>query len=430
MVSSRTEIDRLEQLLLASAAQDKKVYFFLAARMKDEEFTVPSHRRLWQQARKAQDPAKLEPFASHDVTPLTVTKVSVVLGKLREATAVQKVKHLCLKAIKVLENGELEQPERFLNQFARAAAKISVVRRNDEVVLSPEDWLERGLNEITDRQASGPRHLDLGLPKTSVMVAAEPGHLVILSADTGKGKTALALNMAAHLGMVSKIPTLYLNTEMAWWELAFRLYALLADADLFRMRCGRLDTADLARVTEVSRWAGGALYITDAVPWMTADEVVSLAREHAVTVGLKVLVLDYVQRMENQTGDERWETFLAAAKTFKSLAQELGILFLLVAQMRDGHLAESRGMKREADVVLELSEENDKHVLRLRKSRHTTAGTKIDLAFDRRTLRLTEIDSAGTEPSAFADPGAVPETVRNLNLNLLDEQQNPAKGAD
>mgnify|MGYP003595573311 CR=1 FL=1 len=42
----------------------------------------------------------------------------------------------------------------------------------------------------------------------------EKGDLVILSGSTGGGKSALAMNFAAQIGVVQKRPTLYINTEI------------------------------------------------------------------------------------------------------------------------------------------------------------------------------------------------------------------------
>lgn len=404
---------RLEKMLLAAAFADKAVFYYLRGRLTGEEFASAVHRRLWQGLREGSLSEKelaKSGLGGFDGAAVAAGDVAPALRRLKAFAALRSLKKLCARVLGDLEK-DVPDPQALLERFVRSLSAIAVPQ-DDSLVKMPDDWLDGGYAEVLARRDAGrPRFFDLGLGVLTEAVAAKPGHLVILAAETGKGKTAFALNVAANLGVCDGIPTFFFNTEMSWQELALRLYSLLADVSLFLLRTGRFSPDDLQKVDEVRQVyrAGNALYITDALPWVTVDEVAALAREYAVTAGLKVCVLDYIQRVEDRNADiEQWEAFLRAAKRLKSLAQELRLLVIVVAQLNERQqLAGSKGMAREADAVLVLEEAESPsaavtHRVRLVKSRHTRSGTAVPLVMDRKSLRLYEAledgpDGAGAE---------------------------------
>ncbi|MGB9879415.1 MAG: DnaB-like helicase C-terminal domain-containing protein, partial [Anaerolineae bacterium] len=321
--------------------------------------------------------------------------------RLRAESGLKEAYRLCEAALRDIRNGARNNPEEFLRKFIQSAARI-VVPQDLEPVKAPDEWGSGGLQAVLRRrQGQGPPSFSLGLEQTSRMVSVEPGHLMILAAETGKGKTAFALNIASHIGISNKIPTLYVNTEMSWEELSLRLYAILGGVSLFSLRNGSIGASDVEKVRQVydnlSR-SGNALYITDAMPWFTHREVEALIREYAVLAGIRVVIVDYIQRLDaDDASEDGWVALLRACKALKSLAQELKMLVVVVAQLADqDRLAGSRGMAREADVVLFLEEEDDlqadwTHRLKIAKARHSASNVMIRIRMDRTSLRMTEV---------------------------------------
>ncbi|MGB9886691.1 MAG: DnaB-like helicase C-terminal domain-containing protein [Moorellales bacterium] len=327
-------------------------------------------------------------------------KLAAAVRTLRACRSLEGLELLIARAQKALADGARDHPERFVNRFLREAQRLALPEGADTYVMGPAEWLERGLEEIRKAAESGPAHYQLGLPRLTQAVLPERGHLIILAGETGKGKTALALNLAVNLGVRQKVPTLYVNTEMSWRELAFRIYALLGAGSLADLRLGRADP-ERAAYAKTSAGAGAVLWITDALPWGEIGEVLSLAAAYRRIAGIEVLVVDYIQRLEDRSADmEQWEVFLRAARNLKSLAQQQEMLVVMVAQLNDrGQLAGSRGMAREADAFLVLEEAPDAegsetHYVVVRKSRHTPAGRRIPVVFDEQTLFVAEVEEA------------------------------------
>ena len=54
----------------------------------------------------------------------------------------------------------------------------------------------------------------------------EKGDLVIMSAETGGGKSAFAMNICRDMGIMQKRPVFYLNSEMSKEQMALRWSAI------------------------------------------------------------------------------------------------------------------------------------------------------------------------------------------------------------
>lgn len=66
----------------------------------------------------------------------------------------------------------------------------------------------------------------------------EAGDLVILSGETGGGKSAFAANLARDIAVTQKQPLLYINNEMSADQMALRWSALIGGYDHGTLRGG------------------------------------------------------------------------------------------------------------------------------------------------------------------------------------------------
>lgn len=383
--------EETERYVIACCLANRSLLGYAQGRLDAEYFT--RYRQAWQSLAKGDKIQASQVIGnSSEVSP---DKLYEAVRLLRAYRGLDKLKILNQNVLRGLDNGAWKAPEEFLRRFIRASQSLEVPSNVEDSVLSAQEWLNKGYEKL-QAEKDRPDYYQLGLPVLTQAILPQKGHLVIIAAETGKGKTALALNIAANLGARQKVPVLYTNTEMTWWELTYRLYAVLGAGNLTGLRLGK---ADLERVREVRDTFGDSnLYITDALPWAEVNEILALAREYRVRYGVEVLVLDYVQRLESSSRDlEHWEVFLQAARQLKSLAQQAGMLVIMVAQLNDGRqLAGSKGMAREADTVLVMEEVKEPeafetHAITVVKSRHTRTGTKIPVILNDGTLVVEEL---------------------------------------
>jgi len=349
-------LSAVEKTVVASALADPRARAFLLGRVKPESFSDQDLRRAWGLIVQGKGLKELGDRHVEEVP--TFDEALDALHKVEVAHSVRQARSFCEAALK--RASQLDDPERFLTWFALNAGKVTLVHRDQRAIRGPQEWMEEGYRAILERKAGQVvKAIDLGIPALTEALMAEPGHLVIISAETGKGKTATALNIAVNTAVMQSVPTLYLNTEMAAEELALRLYAIMGNVQATALRGGTSDSADLACVDEVYKLykPSNSLYISDALTWLTVDEIVALTRQYAASDGIKVVIVDYIQRFETTGREERWQLLIEATKRLKSLAQETGTLVILLAQLTDEQkLAGSRGMKNDTDAFLILQE--------------------------------------------------------------------------
>ncbi|MBI4164251.1 MAG: replicative DNA helicase [Acidobacteria bacterium] len=192
----------------------------------------------------------------------------------------------------------------------------------------------------------------------------QPGELVILAARPSLGKTALALNIAAHTATQGN-PVGLFSLEMSKESLLIRLLCAEARIDSHKLRTGFSSRDDWSRMTQaLGRLAEAPLYIDDA-PALSIMQIRARARRMKAEKGLSLLIVDYLQLIAGQGRFEnRTQEVSFISRSLKSIAKELHVPVLALSQLsrapeeRPGHrpqlsdLRESGSIEQDADVVL------------------------------------------------------------------------------
>src|SRR4029453_7312203 len=119
------------------------------------------------------------------------------------------------------------------------------------------------------------------------------------------GKTAFALNIAAHVAMHSRRPVLFFSLEMSHLEITNRLLTAEAQVAGEKIRVGRLDDRDWGKISHaIGRLAEAPFYIDDNAQ-LTILEIRAKARRLKARLGdLGLVVVDYLQLMSGRTNAE------------------------------------------------------------------------------------------------------------------------------
>lgn len=234
--------------------------------------------------------------------------------------------------------------------------------------------------------------------------------LIILAGRPGQGKSALGLNICSSLS-AQGIPSLYFSLEMSKSQQVHRLLASQGRLDTLRLRDGKLTAQEWVTLYAVKEQLEDApLYIDDA-PALTPLEIRSRARRCVSRYGVRLILVDYLQRVQSK-GRTRNEEVGQAAQVFKNLARELRLPVLVMSQlsrecesrdnkrplMRD--LRESGQIEQEADVVAflyrdeyyypEKTDQKGMAELIIRKHRNGPLGT-VELAFDEASVTFRNL---------------------------------------
>jgi replicative DNA helicase len=195
----------------------------------------------------------------------------------------------------------------------------------------------------------------------------QPGDLVIVAARPSVGKTALALNVAQHVGTKTGRTVGIFSLEMSKEQLFLRMLTSEARIDSHRLRTGFLVESDWGRLSHALGTLSEAKIYIDDTPGIGALEMRAKSRRLAAEHGLDLLVIDYIQLMQGRGRFENRTLELASiSRSLKGLAKELNVPVLVISQLsrapeaRSDHrpllsdLRESGALEQDADVVVLL----------------------------------------------------------------------------
>jgi replicative DNA helicase len=196
------------------------------------------------------------------------------------------------------------------------------------------------------------------------------GELVIVGARTSVGKTLLGVQIALRCATQSGQSALVLSLEMSAQSVLDRLVANHGNVPLREVITGAV-LRD-ARIDGVLQALGAVKLHIDDTAALSVFDIAVRARSVKRRVGLDVLVIDYLQLMQAE-GDTRNEALASVTRALKTLAMELDIVIIALAQLNRevdrnkrkpllSDLRDCGAIEQDADVVLLLHREDFNNV--------------------------------------------------------------------
>lgn len=169
----------------------------------------------------------------------------------------------------------------------------------------------------------------------------KPGRVVVLAARPSMGKSALAINIASHIGKEKSV--LFFSLEMPKDEIVERVLSSSIGIDYGLIQGDGLPDEDWGRISQGDHaLKHSSLYIDDQAG-STLNQLMAKARKHKHKHGLDLIVIDYVQLMQG-VGSNRTEEIGSISRGLKEMAKDLECPVLLLSQLNRG--VESRPNKR------------------------------------------------------------------------------------
>ena len=284
--------------------------------------------------------------------------------------------------------------------------------------LSPKDMALLMIETATERMDKTKRDNEIMFTSYKQINHAsggfEKGNLIILSAGSGVGKSALAINFVRDVAYVSKKSVLYLNSEMTNKQQAQRYNALLAKVSHRALRNGEITENQLNKIQQVADDFSKRQIHTITIPDMQLSHVVAEIKRMKTKSNVEFVVVDYIGRMDiSKTFGkdlQEWQVMEQIARDLKNLALELDIVIVMVAQLSSNGetLAKASSMKNECDLWMNLKrvgKEDMKNyldatgeklekwwnvILEFRKARSAQFGAKILMHFYGDELLFTD----------------------------------------
>lgn len=419
-----------EESVLGSILIDKDAISVIAPLLKPDHFYNENNGRIYEAALVLYENRR----------PIDLVTLTSELKKTKDFTRIGGASYLAdltnrvATAVNVEEYAQIIKRNWIKRQLISASSRISTLAFNEskessevleeaekEIFSISQAGIARSFIPVKDaliesfdrldelhKKSSGLRGLPTGFTQLDNLLAGmQNSNLIILAARPGIGKTALSLNIARHVAVEEKIPVGIFSLEMSQEELVDRLLVRQAQIDSWKLKTGRLDEDDFARLSDaMGTLAEAPLYIDDT-PGISILEMRTKARRLQMEKGLKLLIVDYLQLIHGRNIENRVQEVSEISQGLKNLARELKIPVLSLSQLsravevrggqrpRLADLRESGSIEQDSDVVMFLYREDDEDrenvILELAKHRNGPIGA-IGLRFVQKQISFYPLE--------------------------------------
>jgi replicative DNA helicase len=191
---------------------------------------------------------------------------------------------------------------------------------------------------------------------------------IIIAGRPSTGKTAFALNIAAHAAVEMRRPALIFSLEMSKEQLVQRLICAEARVDSQKVRSGYLQPPEWRRIIDAAgRLSEAPLFIDDTAN-LSVLEARAKARRIQAEHRLELVVIDYLQLMQGRwRAENRQQEISEISRSLKALAKELSVPVVALSQLsraveargdalpRLSDLRESGALEQDADLIMFLA---------------------------------------------------------------------------
>jgi replicative DNA helicase len=343
-----------------------------------------------------------------------------------EAYSLRRLENKCREVVQSIESGDSAS-----DVLAQAESSIFDVVQNYTTDEGPAHVATEGDAVLEYFKALGSDPRAEGIPSgigplDGCLGGLRDSEMIVLAARPSVGKTALALNFAAHVAIKEQVPSLFFSLEMSKQVLARRMVSIVGAVDPLSFKQQfRLEHETAKAEGAVQTLADAPLFVDDA-PARTLAAIRSEARRWQTKHGKGIIIIDYLQLIRGSSKARREQRYVEVgdiSRGIKALARELACPVILLAQLsrsaeqcKDGfqmlaHLRESGDIEADADAVIilhRLSEEDRKKLgssphaeniikLTLAKNRNGPIGA-ANLYFDKGIQTFSGLDGVGQNP--------------------------------
>lgn len=192
--------------------------------------------------------------------------------------------------------------------------------------------------------------------------------LILVAARPAMGKSAFALNIASYAATRGNIPVAIFSLEMSKEQMVNRVLCSEAMVDSNKVRTGKIDDEDWAKLAEASGTLSESKIFIDDTPGISIMEIRAKCRKLKLEQDIGLVVIDYLQLVQGsgKRGASREQEIAEISRSLKILAKEINVPVIALSQLsrapeqRPDHrpmlsdLRESGSIEQDADIVMFL----------------------------------------------------------------------------
>jgi replicative DNA helicase len=422
-----------ERCLIAAMLADEESLIETCATMQTEDFYEPRHQAMYDILNslftKAIKPTYLEmlkeghkrgtlssledrEYAKQTIGyHVSTTNLPFWFKNVKDKAKLRKLRSIMLQISGDIKNPAVDT-DKLIQDASRDISELTT--SNTEQIDTGADLVRIGKQVIEERmnhkgELSG---ISTGIGKLNRLTSGwKGGDFAILAAESGKGKTAFAQNFIAAGCFIHEAGTLYANSEMSKQQVILRFASMVSGVDAELVKFGEITEAQKLSIFANMEVIEKAPFYHYPCPSLNINNLVSMIRKLHVQKGIKLVFVDYIGRMDRIDKDlSEWQEFFLICKTLKTLAGQLSIAIIVLAQLNeDGSLQVAKKMRNECDILIKLlpmSEEDrveasnrgykvdPDYWVFLDKNRDGQGEVMIPVKFDKSKMQVVDVANA------------------------------------
>lgn len=379
-----------EQSILGSILLDKEAIITVTETIQPEDFYKEAHKIIYECMMKLNN--KNEPI---DLITLTeelkkqghlediggisyITSLSTIVpttSNVKYYADIVKEKSVLRKLIKVsndILNSGYDSSIKVEDLLEKAEKKIFDISQEkssedfqsiNSVLMDTYDMIEKLYTNKEDITGITTGFDDLN-KKTNGLQRTD---LILVAARPAMGKTAFSLNLVQNAALKGNASVAVFSLEMSKEQLVQRMLSAQSHVELKKIKNGSLDENDWPRIIDAMSVLSNASIYIDDTPGIKISELRSKCRKLKIEKGLDLILIDYLQLMEGDGGNEsRQQEISKISRSLKVIAKELNCPVVALSQLsrapeqRSDHrpmladLRESGAIEQDADIVMFL----------------------------------------------------------------------------
>ena len=433
MLISKESIDTVSEILRAE-------YFYLDNHKKlfDTIFRLNEKRKsvdIITVSEELRKDGKLEEIGGQAYLSDLIEKVSTPAHTQNYAKIVKEkyvLRELITSSTKVIENAYegVNEIDFILDRAQKEIFEISQ-KNTDHGFYSPSDLSKEFLDrmDVLAKLKSHITGVSTGFRELNDVTGGfQKSELIILAARPSQGKTAMALNMAYHIGIEKNIPVAFFSLEMDRISLINRMIGASVGINVFDVRRGKFPREKWTEMTnEVDKFSRANIWIDDS-PGLNIMEIRARTRKLMLELKAKnkeldkmIVFIDYLQLIRGVGRREnRQQEVSEISKLLKDMARTLNVPVVALSQLNRrsedkgrvdnrpqlSDLRESGSLEQDSDVVALIhrdfyytkdpSHENLANLI-IAKNRNGAVKT-LELNFFPNWTKFADPPLPGTEP--------------------------------
>ncbi|MBW1854924.1 MAG: AAA family ATPase [Deltaproteobacteria bacterium] len=332
------------------------------------------------------------------------------ISKVKEQGKRKRLKRAIAQCSNIVESQEIETDEAIHLIQDTILGNLNTYKEKDKDIEEIADTILKQYKERKKKRLAGEDIIALptGIDKLdNVIGGLQPSTLTVIGGRQGHGKSTLAMDFFHKLTFEGH-PSLYISLEQAAAEIFLYLIQKYTTYSPLNIKLGDLKSEEEHILKQaVDKLKKRPIFINDQSRKLS--DLITTIRTHHITDGIEVVVIDYLQLIENPHKKEPRHIEVAGiSRSLKQLTMNLNISIIALSQLNKepegrpskkiylSDTRESEAITQDADYVIFLNRpsiygDDEKDYISLAKNRYGTTVNKIHLNYDSKYNTYREV---------------------------------------